>query len=35
MERIASDCSKDYEMNAIEALEYGIVDEIVSRHGGR
>ena len=35
LERIASDCSKDFEMNAREALEYGIVDEIVSRHGGR
>lgn len=35
LERIAADCSKDFEMNAREALEYGIVDEIVSRHGAR
>ena len=35
LERIAADCSKDFEMNAKEALEYGIVDEIVSRHGAR
>ena len=35
LERIATDCSKDFEMNAKEALEYGIVDEIVSRHGAR
>ena len=35
LERIASDCNKDFEMDAKEALEYGIVDEIVSRHSER
>ena len=35
LERIAADCSKDFEMGAKEALEYGIVDEIVSRHRDR
>ena len=35
LEKIASDCERDYEMYAEEALAYGIVDEIVkSRKGG-
>ena len=35
LERIASDGNKDFEMDAKEALEYGIVDEIVSSHSER
>ena len=35
LERIAGDCNIDFEMSAKEAMEYGIVDEIVSRHSDR
>lgn len=34
-ERVAIDCSIDFEMAAKEVLEYGVVEEIVSRHGNR
>ena len=31
-ERIAKDTERNYWMNAAEALEYGIVDQIVEKH---
>ncbi len=31
-EKIERDCDRDYTLSAIEALEYGIVDEIISSH---
>lgn len=35
IKRIEVDCDRDYTMSASEALEYGIVDEIVGKHLNR
>ncbi|RMG87846.1 MAG: ATP-dependent Clp protease proteolytic subunit [Bacteroidetes bacterium] len=34
-EKIEEDCDRDYWMSSGEAKEYGLVDEVLEKHGGR
>ncbi len=34
VEKIAFDCDRNYTLSAAEAVEYGIVDSVIRRHGG-
>ena len=31
-DRVVDDCDRDYFMSAIEAKEYGLVDNVVAKH---
>ena len=35
LKKIEQDCERDYTLTAQEALEYGIVDEIITSHRER
>ena len=35
LEKIAVDCDRDYRLSALEAIEYGIVDSVISKNSRR